>query len=131
MDSKATQGHQLPKFSFAVVADVQYADVDDAYDFHKTALRRYRNALNVFERAVEGLKAHHHKYVSRDNQATGNSKCRISSQGEDIDPYAIRFVAQMGDLLDYQCHGNSEHENGEELRAGVRSVNGTSTYLQP
>eukprot|EP01128_Nolandella_sp_AFSM9_P009459 TRINITY_DN6059_c0_g1_i1.p1 TRINITY_DN6059_c0_g1~~TRINITY_DN6059_c0_g1_i1.p1 ORF type:complete len:342 (-),score=58.73 TRINITY_DN6059_c0_g1_i1:52-1005(-) len=40
-----------PLFTFGIVADPQYADVEDGWDFRKTAKRRYRNSLNVMSRA--------------------------------------------------------------------------------
>jgi len=59
-------------FSFGVIADIQYADTDDGWDFHKTAERHYRNSLQVVQDAVKDWK----------------------SAGE------ISFVAQLGDIID-------------------------------
>lgn len=39
-------------FRFGVIADIQYADADDAMNFQGTKMRRYRNSLSVFEDAV-------------------------------------------------------------------------------
>lgn len=58
-------------FKFGVVADVQYADSDDAPNFSKTRTRRYRNALKTLQEAVPLW-----------------------------DQQAVSFVAQLGDLLD-------------------------------
>ncbi|XP_069125146.1 manganese-dependent ADP-ribose/CDP-alcohol diphosphatase-like [Argopecten irradians] len=41
-----------PFCSFGIIADVQYADVDERYNFHKTRLRNYRKSLVLLERAV-------------------------------------------------------------------------------
>lgn len=42
-----------PRFSFGLIADVQYADTDDAYNFSRTRIRRYRQSKRLWERAVE------------------------------------------------------------------------------
>ena len=42
-----------PLFSFGVIADVQHADLDDAYNFHRTFMRYYRHALEKFKEAVK------------------------------------------------------------------------------
>lgn len=39
-------------FRFGVIADIQYADSDDAMNFQGTKIRRYRNSLSVFENAI-------------------------------------------------------------------------------
>ncbi len=60
-----------PLFSFGVIGDVQFADADDAANFSKTRMRRYRNAIKSLQDAVplwNDLK--------------------------------VAFVAQLGDLLD-------------------------------
>uniref|UniRef100_A0A6B2LBD7 Calcineurin-like phosphoesterase domain-containing protein n=1 Tax=Arcella intermedia TaxID=1963864 RepID=A0A6B2LBD7_9EUKA len=62
-------------FSFGAIADVQYADAPDGWDFHKTALRRYRNSLVCLKEAVD---------------------CWESGP-------PIQFVVQLGDLLDGLC----------------------------
>jgi len=42
----------LPLFSFGVISDVQFADIDDDFDFHHTKKRRYRSGIGVLEEAV-------------------------------------------------------------------------------
>eukprot|EP01104_Vermistella_antarctica_P017016 TRINITY_DN5946_c0_g1_i1.p1 TRINITY_DN5946_c0_g1~~TRINITY_DN5946_c0_g1_i1.p1 ORF type:complete len:338 (+),score=37.77 TRINITY_DN5946_c0_g1_i1:258-1271(+) len=74
-----------PLFKFGVVADCQYADVDDAFNFHKTRLRRYRNSLDILSGAVDAW----NRDIESDEQQHGAS---------DFD-----FVAQLGDLLDGQA----------------------------
>ncbi|CAJ1382266.1 unnamed protein product [Effrenium voratum] len=48
-----TPSAALPALRFGVVADVQYADVDDAWNFRRTQVRRYRQALDALRAAVE------------------------------------------------------------------------------
>lgn len=63
-----------PLFSFGVVADIQYCDIDDAYNFNKTELRHYRGTLDVLRRAVKTWNA---------------------TEG-------LSFVANLGDIIDGQ-----------------------------
>ncbi len=39
-------------FSFGLIADVQYADVEDGENFLKTTIRRFRGSLAALKRAV-------------------------------------------------------------------------------
>ena len=39
-------------FSFGLITDIQYADIDDRQNYHKTKWRRYRNALSCLQKAV-------------------------------------------------------------------------------
>lgn len=40
-------------FSFGIIADVQHANINDGYNFHRTRMRFYRHALVKFEEAIE------------------------------------------------------------------------------
>jgi len=61
-------------FSFGAIADIQYADDDDAWDFKKTRQRRYRHALDSVAAAAR---------VWREEQ--------------------VKFVLQLGDVIDGRC----------------------------
>jgi len=61
-----------PLFSFGLITDIQYADIDDGWDYNKTSARRYRNSLTLLQNAVEDWK----------------------QKGE------ISFVTQLGDIID-------------------------------
>lgn len=52
MCSVSEQNSQ-PCFSFGVIADVQYADVEDGYNFARTNRRYYRTALSMLDQAVK------------------------------------------------------------------------------
>ena len=67
-----------PLFSFGVIADIQYADIENAMNFSKTEHRGYRNALKEARRAVEYWK--------------------------ELVPSPL-FIAQLGDLIDGQNSG--------------------------
>ncbi|KAI4886694.1 hypothetical protein NFI96_021382 [Prochilodus magdalenae] len=41
-----------PLFTFGVIADIQYADLDDGYNFHATRRRFYRNSLGILRDAI-------------------------------------------------------------------------------
>lgn len=44
---------QTPLFTFGVIADIQYADIDDGYNFHRTRRRYYRSSLQLLRNAQE------------------------------------------------------------------------------
>lgn len=68
-----------PLVSFGLVADVQYADVEDGWDFHHTSQRYYRNALPQLRAIVaEWLR------MATSENATMN----------------LRFAVNLGDLID-------------------------------
>ena len=60
-------------FSFGLITDIQYADIDDRQNFSKTKWRRYRNALVCLQEAVAQWK---------------ESKCTLA------------FIVQLGDVID-------------------------------
>ncbi|XP_069809120.1 manganese-dependent ADP-ribose/CDP-alcohol diphosphatase isoform X2 [Dendropsophus ebraccatus] len=43
-----------PLFTFGVIADIQYADMEDGYNFTKTRMRYYRNSLSLLQGAMQG-----------------------------------------------------------------------------
>ncbi|XP_023693009.1 manganese-dependent ADP-ribose/CDP-alcohol diphosphatase isoform X2 [Paramormyrops kingsleyae] len=62
-----------PLFTFGVIADIQYADIDDGYNFTHTRKRYYRNSLQLLRRANEKWKT------------------------ETVQP---SFILQLGDIID-------------------------------
>lgn len=58
---------------FGLIADVQYADADDGYNFSKTRRRYYRAALDLLKKAVWDWKSQHAE---------------------------LDFVVQLGDIID-------------------------------
>ncbi|KAG2791080.1 hypothetical protein JG687_00001401 [Phytophthora cactorum] len=67
---------QEPLVTFGLVADVQYADVEDGWDFHHISKRYYRNALPQL-------------------QATVAEWLRAAKSG-----MKLRFAVNLGDLID-------------------------------
>lgn len=67
----ARGGWGQPVFRFGIVADVQYADREDAYNFSGTRLRRYRQAKEIWEESVQWWLEE-----------------------------KVNFIAQLGDLID-------------------------------
>jgi manganese-dependent ADP-ribose/CDP-alcohol diphosphatase len=61
-----------PLFTFGIIADVQYANCEDGYNFDKSVRRYYRNSLSILREAVDFW----------------NQQPNLS------------FIAQLGDLLD-------------------------------
>ncbi|KAJ8246374.1 hypothetical protein GJAV_G00267030 [Gymnothorax javanicus] len=62
-----------PLFTFGVIADIQYADIEDGFNFLLTRKRYYRNSLRLLRRANEKWK------------------------GEAVQP---SFILQLGDIID-------------------------------
>ncbi|XP_044033480.1 manganese-dependent ADP-ribose/CDP-alcohol diphosphatase [Siniperca chuatsi] len=44
---------QTPLFTFGVIADIQYADIDDGYNYSRTRRRYYRSSLQLLRNALE------------------------------------------------------------------------------
>ncbi|XP_007561577.1 PREDICTED: manganese-dependent ADP-ribose/CDP-alcohol diphosphatase [Poecilia mexicana] len=42
-----------PLFTFGVIADIQYADIDDGFNFSRTRKRYYRSSLKLLQNALE------------------------------------------------------------------------------
>jgi manganese-dependent ADP-ribose/CDP-alcohol diphosphatase len=72
-----------PIVSFGLIADIQYADNDDRFNFTKTSLRRYRNASKLVDEA-----------------------CQYWSQHQ----YPISFILQLGDLIDGVAKTNNQSQ---------------------
>ena len=65
-------------FSFGLITDIQYADINDKPNYSKTKWRRYRNALVCLQEAIAQWK---------------EAKCSLS------------FIVQLGDVIDgYNSH---------------------------
>eukprot|EP01095_Lingulamoeba_sp_RSL-Kostka_P005931 TRINITY_DN1805_c2_g1_i2.p1 TRINITY_DN1805_c2_g1~~TRINITY_DN1805_c2_g1_i2.p1 ORF type:complete len:264 (-),score=101.07 TRINITY_DN1805_c2_g1_i2:336-1127(-) len=77
-----------PIFTFGVIADVQYGDFDDAYNFSQTSLRRYRNAFVVFQQGIEEW----NKYNNNEHNKQ------------------LSFIANFGDFIDGKCSSNETQE---------------------
>lgn len=48
---------QAPLFSFGVIADVQYADIDDGHNFLRTRKRYYRTSVLLLRKALKSWSA--------------------------------------------------------------------------
>lgn len=73
VDNKMT-----PSKCFGVIADIQYADHDDATDFSGNQNRYYRNSLEIVKRAATEWR----------------------------DMYKVEFIAQLGDIIDSKAKKN-------------------------
>ncbi|XP_030631464.1 manganese-dependent ADP-ribose/CDP-alcohol diphosphatase [Chanos chanos] len=52
---------EKPLFTFGVIADIQYADIDDGYNFKRTRKRYYRNSLQLLHKATKEWSAERFK----------------------------------------------------------------------
>lgn len=75
-----------PLFQFGLIADVQYVDMDNGWDFHRTQERHYRHSRKAMKAAVDDFVTH------------------------DVD-----FVLQLGDLLDGQNKGRNPEQTLQDL----------------
>lgn len=71
MDAGTTRTTSEALFSFGIVADIQYADIEDGYDFLGFNRRYYKHSLCCLQKAIE------------DWNRTG-----------------VQFVIQLGDIID-------------------------------
>ncbi|KAL2077985.1 hypothetical protein ACEWY4_025670 [Coilia grayii] len=62
-----------PLFAFGIIADVQYADIDDGLNFKQTRKRYYRNSLKLLQKAIDSWNV------------------------ENVKP---NFILQLGDIVD-------------------------------
>ncbi|CAI5700614.1 hypothetical protein KXD40_003631 [Peronospora effusa] len=74
-----TSEQMTPLVSFGLVTDVQYADVEDGWDFHHTSQRYYRNALPQLQATVA-------EWLRVAKSETSTTK--------------LRFAVNLGDLID-------------------------------
>ncbi|XP_068161241.1 manganese-dependent ADP-ribose/CDP-alcohol diphosphatase [Antennarius striatus] len=96
----AGRAQQTPLFTFGVIADIQYADIDDGHNFHRTRTRFYRSSLQLLRNAVQ------------------------SWSGSPVKP---EFVLQLGDIIDGFNKGRGSSERAldavlEELGSGPPEV---------
>lgn len=78
-------------FSFGVIADVQWADIDDGYNYMKTVKRCYRGSFQTLCAAVEYWNAFNTR--QRPSGTTTMTTAPPSSS-------SLAFIAQLGDLID-------------------------------
>lgn len=82
---------QAPLFSFGVIADVQYADIDDGHNFLRTRKRYYRSSIQLLRKALDSW-----------------SKAAVKPD----------FILQLGDIIDgfNRRHDVSEQALGLVLK---------------
>lgn len=69
--------------SFGLITDIQFADRDDGYDYHKISKRYYRNALVQVKTAIKYWNSEQNK---------------------------VNFVLELGDLIDAYNHRNGQQQ---------------------
>merc|ERR1719329_1509888 len=70
-----------PAVRFGVVADIQYVNIDDGFNYSRTVRRHYRGALDMVDSAVDYWRSRQ-----------------------------VGFVCQLGDIIDGQCKSHSDSE---------------------
>jgi len=84
IDQSSCDRNDTPIISFGLITDIHYADNDERWNYTKTHLRRYRNALKLV-----------------------NEACNYWLNGK----YSISFILQLGDLIDGICFKNKTSIN--------------------
>lgn len=85
-----------PLFTFGIIADIQYADIDDGYNYTKTSMRYYRNSLVLLQGALQ-------EWASE----------RVTPQ----------FILQLGDLIDgYNVTHKSSEMSLEKLLTEIETL---------
>ena len=84
-DEEKQDFSQRPLSTFGLLTDVQYANIDDGFNYDQTKVRYYRNSLMLTREAIRNWR----KY----EQETQNR---------------IEFVLQLGDLIDGKCKAMSD-----------------------
>ena len=102
-----------PQLSFGLIADIQYADLDDAWNFAKTDLRGYRGALTCAANAVSDWNG----TATATTNAAAASSASTASGTTLATP--ISFVLNLGDIIDQQneSRGTSEKAIESVLKA--------------
>nr|DBA27470.1 TPA: hypothetical protein GDO54_007959 [Pyxicephalus adspersus] len=72
-EEKSLDECQEPLFTFGVIADIQYADKDDGYNYVKTRIRYYRSSLSLLQDAAQDWAS---------------------------EPAQPAFILQLGDIID-------------------------------
>jgi manganese-dependent ADP-ribose/CDP-alcohol diphosphatase len=90
------QDESKPLCSFGVLADIQYSDHDDVHVFNKC--RYYRNSLNQISNAIDHWKEFELKTDSK-----------------------LKFILQLGDLIDGKCERNNE--SVESMHLALKQLN--------
>merc|ERR1740123_2184433 len=83
------KAHDEPLFCVGMIADVQYADADDGFNFSKTVRRRFRPSLKILNNAIAAWNAKDSNHIPS-------------------------FVISLGDIIDIL---NSQKEPKESLSA--------------
>ncbi|XP_070084310.1 manganese-dependent ADP-ribose/CDP-alcohol diphosphatase isoform X2 [Equus przewalskii] len=90
MDDKPNPGtlseSSEPLFSFGVIADIQYADLEDGYNFHGSRRRYYRHSLLHLRGAIEHW------------NEESSAPCCVLQLGDIIDGYNAQYKASEKSL---------------------------------
>ncbi|KAM6245628.1 manganese-dependent ADP-ribose/CDP-alcohol diphosphatase isoform 1-T1 [Porphyrio hochstetteri] len=112
-----------PLFSFGVIADIQYADAEDGYDFSGYRRRYYRQSLNLLRDAVEAWDAEREPlaFVLQ----LGDSIDGLNARSGEAESALERVLAVLGRLSVPVHHawGNHEFYNFSRARLAHTGLN--------
>lgn len=123
--SKMDDGaEQAPLFTFGVIADIQYADIDDGYNYSHTRKRYYRSSLQLLRNAQESWSESVVKpefILQLGDIIDGFNKSRDASEGA-LDTVLTEFSSSPVEV--HHVWGNHEFYNfsrSELLRSKLNS----------
>eukprot|EP00958_Prasinococcus_capsulatus_P005869 scaffold567_cov384-Prasinococcus_capsulatus_cf.AAC.1 len=108
-EPKEGGSHGRVEFAFGMLADIQYADIDDKMNASRNQLRRYRGALDVARRA-----------------------CRFFSQmhgASTADAAGLSFVVHCGDIIDHNAAFNFPEDDFHSPEHTERTLSNVMSIL--
>ena len=102
-----------PIVSFGLISDIQYANNDDRWNYTKTALRRYRNALKLVREACEHWSKQRHpiSFILQLGDLIDGVSAENKASQADLDAILEGFRTTFPSLPIYHVWGNHELYN--------------------
>uniref|UniRef100_A0A803JZD2 Manganese-dependent ADP-ribose/CDP-alcohol diphosphatase n=1 Tax=Xenopus tropicalis TaxID=8364 RepID=A0A803JZD2_XENTR len=116
-----------PYFTFGIIADIQYADMDNRFNYLKTSMRYYRNSLTQLKAAVEEWAMESIKpafilqlgdIIDGINTKDKSSKTALERVLVEMDKLPIQFHHVWGNHEFYNF--SREYLNGSKLNSQAR-----------
>ena len=122
IDNEATATDQIqepvlgpgkPLFSFGIIADIQYADIDNKRNFEKTTWRYYRDALEKLDDAIEEWNNDEHptSFILQLGDIIDGLNTVVNNSQKALDDCLNAFSKFKGQLGVHHTWGNHEYYN--------------------
>lgn len=116
---------EKPMFSFGVIADIQYANSPDHFNFKKTKLRRYKNSLEIYKQAIDyWIDKHSINFSILLGDIVDGRSILTSEQKTCLE--AVRYLSRQANFPTYICSGNHCHYcfSREEIKQSLAEFSG-------